>query len=156
MERCPGSRNACPGLDGLVWSGDFGWTRSVVTPSSFLLRLAGAPLSCLLDDTAVLIPPRLKQPKVLVQSVAGGVGLFAAEIIQHFGGSVVGIIGTPSKQAFIEDRFSSKSVTTVLRGDSRTFAARVGKDFAIVFDAVAGPYFDPSMVPFLDLYVQTM
>lgn len=86
---------------------------------------------------------RISQPRVLIHSIAGGVGLFAAEICEHFGSqAVVGTIGDPAKRSFVEKRFP-KNTSVVLREGPSRFPEQLAAfpQFDIVFDAISGPFF---------------
>lgn len=88
---------------------------------------------------------------VLLHSAAGGVGLNALAILAHFDARVVATVGHAAKREFLRDRFGLLPEQIVVR-DRRDFArqlddalAALGCDgFDLVFDAVAGPYFEPA------------
>jgi NADPH:quinone reductase-like Zn-dependent oxidoreductase len=89
----------------------------------------------------------ISRPKVLIQSAAGGVGLFATEIVTKFlRGSAVCVVGAEAKRAVIEERGFPESVDLIIR-EERSFAAELQRrpKLDVVFDAVAGPFFDPQM-----------
>ncbi|MEZ5458940.1 MAG: zinc-binding dehydrogenase [Steroidobacteraceae bacterium] len=88
---------------------------------------------------------------VLVQSAAGGVGLQALAILARLGAQPVAVIGSDSKRDFLMCH-AGLAPTGIVTRDRRSFAARLdaalaslGKPgFDVVFDAVLGPWFEPT------------
>lgn len=90
----------------------------------------------------------LKRPRVLIQSAAGGVGLFASEIVTKFlGGTAVCVVGSEVKRAVIEGRGLPAGSFEILVREEARFAGDLqrGPKLDVVFDAVAGPYFTPQL-----------
>jgi len=88
---------------------------------------------------------------VLVQSGAGGVGLNALAILTALGARTIATVGRPAKRDWlIEHR--GLAPTHVIARERRTFGADLDRalaaigetGFDLVFDAVAGPYFQPA------------
>eukprot|EP00127_Corallochytrium_limacisporum_P006908 Clim_evm23s237 gene=Clim_evmTU23s237 len=104
-----------------------------------------------------------KDKSVLVHSVAGGVGLLAADMIRKTGGLLIGTVGNygpdNDKTDFLINKFGLKKEQIITRADSGVEfgqqlkeamhacgmkpADRFGNGgFDIVFDSLAGKYFD--------------
>lgn len=88
---------------------------------------------------------------VLLQSAAGGVGLNALAMLAASGARTIAIVGSESKRRWLVEHRGLTPVQVIVR-DSRTFGADLdralgasgAKGFDLVFDAVAGPYFQPA------------
>ncbi len=88
---------------------------------------------------------------VLLQSAAGGVGLNALAILSAAGAHTIAVVGGESKRKWLVEHRSLLPDQVVVR-DRRTFGADLdralstidAKGFDLVFDAVAGPYFEPA------------
>lgn len=88
---------------------------------------------------------------VLVNSAAGGVGLFALAIVRSVGARVVASVGYEEKRRFLIDNHGLAPDLIIVRerrrfGDQLDRALRAaGSDgFDVVFDAVAGPFLQPA------------
>jgi len=84
----------------------------------------------------------------LVHSAAGGVGLFALDIIRKLGGHSIATIGSPEKKAFLARR-AGLSENQILVRNEKTFArdlktALSGRRLDVVLDSVGGEYFQPA------------
>jgi alcohol dehydrogenase len=88
---------------------------------------------------------------VLVHSGAGGVGLNARAMLSAIGATVILTVGRADKRDFLVRTFGVAPEHIVVR-DVRRFGAQleaalaaVGRPaFAVVFDAIAGPFFRPA------------
>jgi alcohol dehydrogenase len=88
---------------------------------------------------------------VLVQSAAGGVGLQALALLGRLGAHPVAVVGSDAKRAFLATHAGLAPASIVTR-DRHGFEtqldaalASLGKSgFDVVFDAVLGPWFQPS------------
>jgi NADPH:quinone reductase-like Zn-dependent oxidoreductase len=88
---------------------------------------------------------------VLLQSAAGGVGLQALAILQAVGTRIVAMVGRPSKRQWLIEHRDMAPDQAIVR-DRRTFGADLDRalgalgatGFDLVFDAVAGPFFQPA------------
>jgi alcohol dehydrogenase len=88
---------------------------------------------------------------VLLQSAAGGVGLNALAILASAGARTIAVVGGESKRQWLVEHRGLASDQVIVR-DRRTFGADLdralsaigAKGFDLVFDAVAGPYFQPA------------
>jgi alcohol dehydrogenase len=89
---------------------------------------------------------------VLVHSAAGGVGLHALEIVASLGGRVVATVGSGSKRDFLVRERGLAPSAVIVRDRSRfgaqldaaLAAAGGAKGYAVVLDAVMGPWFAPA------------
>jgi len=90
---------------------------------------------------------------VLVHSAAGGVGLQALSLLESIGARVIGTVGSTGKRDFLLERFGSHArPPTVIVRQPRRIAAQLdaaladagATGFAVVFDAVLGPWFEPA------------
>ena len=89
--------------------------------------------------------------EVLVQSAAGGVGLNALSIISAVGARTTAVVGHASKRQWLIDHRGLAPERIIVR-DRATFAADIDRvlaaagapGFDLVFDAVAGPFFQPA------------
>lgn len=88
---------------------------------------------------------------VLVQSAAGGVGLQALAILSTTGAHAIAVVGRASKRDWLIEHRGLAPERVIVR-DRRTFGADLdgalraagASGFDLVFDAVAGPYFQPA------------
>jgi alcohol dehydrogenase len=88
---------------------------------------------------------------VLVQSAAGGVGLNGLTILAGIGARVIATVGRPAKREFLVGE-RGVPVDQVIVRDRRQFDAQLDRalaavqaeGFDLVFDAVAGPFFQPA------------
>jgi alcohol dehydrogenase len=88
---------------------------------------------------------------VLVQSAAGGVGLQALTILAATGARTVAVVGRESKRQWLIDHRGLAPDWVIVR-DRRTFGVDLDRalgalgaqGFDLVFDAVAGPFFQPA------------
>ncbi len=88
---------------------------------------------------------------VLVQSAAGGVGLNALAIVAALGARAIAVVGQDAKRPWLVE-YRGLAPEQVIVRDRRGFGAALdralaaaGADgFDVVFDAVAGPYFEPA------------
>ena len=89
--------------------------------------------------------------EVLVQSAAGGVGLNALAILAAVGARTTAVVGHAFKRQWLIDQRGIPAERIVVR-DRATFAtdldrvllAAAARGFDVVFDAVAGPFFQPA------------
>lgn len=89
---------------------------------------------------------------VLIQSLAGGVGLIAADLVQKCGGTVVGTVGREEKVKIAKERLGIPRERIIVREkDKGNFhdlitekALGEGKGYDVVLDSVAGKYFAPA------------
>jgi NADPH:quinone reductase-like Zn-dependent oxidoreductase len=89
---------------------------------------------------------------VLVQSAAGGVGLQALGILESVGAKVIATVGNEAKRRFLMSRHGLPAGAVIVR-QTRHFGAQLDRALEavgaggldVVFDAVLGPYFRPSM-----------
>jgi len=104
----------------------------------------------------------MKGKVVLVQSAAGGVGLWALNTCQICNAIPVAVVGTPEKKDFLIENKGLRPDQIIIRSPSSaefseqlkqalafvktldTCGNRKIEGFDIVFDAVAGDYFPPS------------
>jgi len=88
---------------------------------------------------------------VLLQSAAGGVGLQALALLAAVGAHTVAVVGGPPKRQWLIDHRGLEPDHVIVR-DRRTFGADLdqalgvlgARGFDLVFDAVAGPFFQPA------------
>ena len=88
---------------------------------------------------------------VLLQSAAGGVGLNALEILRALGARAIATVGQDAKRQWLIEHRGLVSDQVIVR-DRRGFAAQLdvalasigAKGFDLVFDAIAGPFFQPA------------
>jgi alcohol dehydrogenase len=88
---------------------------------------------------------------VLLQSAAGGVGLQALAILDEVGARTAAVVGLESKRRWLIDHRGMSPDQIIVR-DRRTFAADLDRSlralaaigFDLIFDAVAGPFFQPA------------
>lgn len=88
---------------------------------------------------------------VLVHSVAGGVGLFCAQIVHKLGGIVIGTIGSNKKIQYLLDSTCMKREQIIVRTTGKAFGAQLnvalkacGKEgLNIIMDSLMGDYFQP-------------
>jgi alcohol dehydrogenase len=88
---------------------------------------------------------------VLVQSAAGGVGLNALAILSTLGARVVAVVGSDAKRQWLVEHRGLPEDAVIVR-ERRTFAAQLDRalasiaasGFDVVFDAVAGAFFQPA------------
>lgn len=88
---------------------------------------------------------------VLVQSAAGGVGLQALAILARLGAEPIAVIGSDTKRDFLMSHGGLAAASIVTR-DRRSFETQLDAalrvlarpGFDVVFDAVLGPWFQPS------------
>ena len=88
---------------------------------------------------------------VLLQSAAGGVGLQALAILAATGARTVAAVGAQSKRQWLIDHRGLAPEQVIVR-DRRTFGVDLdcaldalgASGFDLVFDAVAGPFFQPA------------
>jgi len=90
---------------------------------------------------------------VLVHSAAGGVGLFACEIVKRKGGVVIATVGSKSKVKFLCEHAGLKPEQVIVRTSGGAAFGRqldqalksLDRDgLDVVFDSLAGPYFLPA------------
>jgi NADPH:quinone reductase-like Zn-dependent oxidoreductase len=89
---------------------------------------------------------------VLVQSAAGGVGLQALGILESVGARIVATVGNEDKRRFLLSRHDLPPDSVTVRR-SRGFGEQLDRALRavgspgldVVFDAVLGPYFRPTM-----------
>ncbi|MCS7204409.1 MAG: zinc-binding dehydrogenase [Leptospiraceae bacterium] len=95
---------------------------------------------------------RLTQEKlVLLQSAAGGVGLYSLQILHHFGADYCAVVGDLSKVSFLKSWGVSEEKILLRQKDPKKFFRDLQNflsnhrksGFDIVFDSVAGRYFKP-------------
>lgn len=86
-------------------------------------------------------------PTVLIHSAAGGVGLFACEIVEMFGGKVIATIGSEKKIEFLMERSSLKREQIIVRTQGgRSFGRQLdtclqhlkSDGIDVVFDSLGG------------------
>ena len=89
--------------------------------------------------------------EVLVQSAAGGVGLNALSILTRVGARTTAVVGRASKRQWLIDHHGLAPERTIVRNRAtfgadldRALAAAGAPGFDLVFDAVAGPFFEPA------------
>eukprot|EP00123_Amoebidium_parasiticum_P011979 comp21041_c0_seq1/m.28278 comp21041_c0_seq1/g.28278 ORF comp21041_c0_seq1/g.28278 comp21041_c0_seq1/m.28278 type:complete len:392 (-) comp21041_c0_seq1:473-1648(-) len=96
---------------------------------------------------------RIKNPVVLVHSAAGGVGLFALEIVRKMGGHVIATVGNHGKKEMLVDKYGLKQDQVIVRsGGGNTFGQALDRPLAsvgashidIVFDSLLGDYMMPA------------
>jgi len=88
---------------------------------------------------------------VLLQSAAGGVGLQALAILDAVGARTVAVVGRPAKRQWLIEHRDMAPHQVIVR-DRRTFGVDLDRalgalgvtGFELVFDAVAGPFFQPA------------
>jgi NADPH:quinone reductase-like Zn-dependent oxidoreductase len=88
---------------------------------------------------------------VLVQSAAGGVGLHALSVLAAVGARPIAAVGRAAKRQWLIDHRGLAPEQIIVR-DRATFAADLDRalategaqGFDLVFDAVAGPFFQPA------------
>jgi alcohol dehydrogenase len=88
---------------------------------------------------------------VLLQSAAGGVGLNALAILTSAGARPIAVVGREAKRRWLIEHRGLAEEQVIVR-DRRTFGADLDRalaaigasGFDIVFDAVAGPFFEPA------------
>jgi alcohol dehydrogenase len=88
---------------------------------------------------------------VLVHSAAGGVGLFALEILQKLGCTPIGTVSSQSKVKFLSERTGLSEAHFIVR-DSKNWASQMDhtlravskKGFDVVFDSLLGEFFWPT------------
>ena len=88
---------------------------------------------------------------VLVQSAAGGVGLAALSILASIGARAIAVVGREAKRAWLIEHRGLLANQVIVR-DRRAFGAQLDRalagagapGFDMVFDAVAGPFFQPA------------
>lgn len=120
-----------------------GWTpaQAVAFPAQGLTAWYG------LVDQARVAPGET----VLVNSAAGGVGLFALAILRSVGARVVATVGSNEKRQFLTERRGLSPGVIIVR-DRRRFADQLRRALRaadadgldVVFDAVAGPFLEPA------------
>ena len=79
--------------------------------------------------------------RVLVHSAAGGVGQCALEICEALGCESVGVVGDPSKVAFLQERFPK--CTPLVRTKERRYKKQLdelGKEYDVVLESLGGRY----------------
>jgi NADPH:quinone reductase-like Zn-dependent oxidoreductase len=88
---------------------------------------------------------------VLVQSAAGGVGLQALSLLSAVGAKTVAVVGQESKRGWLmahrglaPEQILVRNRATFGADLDRALAAIGADGFDVVFDAVLGPYFQPS------------
>lgn len=133
----------------------FGAYRTVVVQRAKLLR--PVPASWSFTEAAALAVQGLtawhglvhlgacaKGARVLVHSAAGGCGVAAMQICTSLGCSVVGLVGSEAKRAWLLERFPAAEAVLV-RGAEKDYAAALaalpGGGFDVVLDALGGGYF---------------
>lgn len=96
---------------------------------------------------------KAKSPTVLIHSAAGGVGLFACDIVKGSGGAVIATVGSEGKVDFLVSRTGLKREQIIVRrGGGNTFGKQLDaalmavgrKGLDIVFDSLGGDYFMPA------------
>jgi alcohol dehydrogenase len=88
---------------------------------------------------------------VLLQSAAGGVGLNALAILTAIGARTIGVVGREAKRRWLLEQRGLPERQVIVR-NRRTFGADLDRALAamdapgldLVFDAVAGPFFQPA------------
>lgn len=88
---------------------------------------------------------------VLVHSAAGGVGLNALAILAATGARTIATVGREAKRAWLVEHRGLAPEQVIVR-DRRAFGAELDRALAalgakgldLVFDAIAGPYFQPA------------
>ncbi len=88
---------------------------------------------------------------VLLQSAAGGVGLNALSILTAVGARTIAVVGRASKRQWLIEERGLAPEQIIVR-DRATFGADIDRALAatgaqgldLVFDAVAGPFFQPA------------
>jgi alcohol dehydrogenase len=88
---------------------------------------------------------------VLLQSAAGGVGLHALGILRARGAKVIATVGQDAKRRWLIEHRGLAADQVIVR-DRRGFGAQLdralasigAKGFDLVFDAIAGPFFQPA------------
>eukprot|EP01135_Chromosphaera_perkinsii_P004810 Nk52_evm41s296 gene=Nk52_evmTU41s296 len=98
---------------------------------------------------------------VLVHSAAGGVGMLSMQIIAKYGGKVIATVGNEQKKTLLEDKFGGSfdlndktktpRLSVIVRTQGREFRTQMQKSLStldtqgtdIVFDSLAGDYFQP-------------
>jgi NADPH:quinone reductase-like Zn-dependent oxidoreductase len=89
--------------------------------------------------------------EVLVQSAAGGVGLNALSLLTAVGARTTAVVGRASKRQWLIDHRGLLPERIIVRDRAtfgadldRVLAAAGAQGFDVVFDAVAGPFFQPA------------
>ena len=92
-----------------------------------------------------------REEMVLVQSAAGGVGLNALAILAAMGARVIATVGSESKRQWrvehrglAPDQIIVRDRTTFAADLDRALVAAGARGLDLVFDAVAGPFFQPA------------
>lgn len=122
-----------------------GYTTEIVLPE-FQVRKTPAYLS---DIEAAAIPVNFltawialqemarirKGDRVLVQSAAGGVGTAAVQIATNAGAEVIGLIGSPSKDAYVRELGAAR---TILNSDWESMNDFEAGGFQVILDCEGG------------------
>lgn len=91
---------------------------------------------------------------VLIQSAAGGVGLYALQIARKRGARIIAVAGSSEKKEFLLREFALEENQVLVRNTPRRFALdldqaldfgnqRSGNGLDLIFDSVYGRYFWP-------------
>lgn len=82
-----------------------------------------------------------KGSRVLVHSAAGGVGCATLQICESLGCEAVGVVGDPTKVAFLEERYPT--CMPLVRAPERLYAqqlSQLGREYDVVMDSLGGRY----------------
>jgi alcohol dehydrogenase len=124
-----------------------------IPPGWTATQAAAFPVQGLTAWYGLIELARVQQDElVLLHSAAGGVGLFALGILRAMGARIVATVGKEEKRRFLVERYRLPPELVILR-DRRRFADQLdralqalnAKGFDVVFDAVAGAYFQPAL-----------
>ncbi|WP_199306938.1 zinc-binding dehydrogenase [Pseudanabaena sp. FACHB-2040] len=119
-----------------------GWAEYVAIPTRFLAIIpqsvsdtdaATLPVAGLTALYAVEKGSRLPGSRVLITGATGGVGLFAMQLAQMMGASVVAQIRQPVQKAFVRDYGADEVVLTETGQEAKQFAP-----YRLIVDGVGG------------------